>query len=691
MAYELLSSPMNIGKLTIRNRTVMTAAELSLGQINGEATEMMMDYFEERAKGGAGLIITGCCRVDDLNPASFTQLGMTHDYQIESIRKLVDRVHKHGAKLCVQLHHAGRQGYGCCNNSFPLVIPMVKAFPAMTKALFKCAPALMELEQKGISFSVQAPSKGEPSKFAGTRVRGMSRKDVKKQIQNFVEAAVRCQKAGADAIELHGAHGYLLQQFMSPHTNFRTDEYGGSFENRMRFIDEIIQGIRSRCGRDFPLIVRISADEMYAKVGRPGTGYDLDTGVQIAKHLEAQGVDAISVSSGCYDAYNYWLETASFEPGWRAYMAKAVKEAVSIPVIAVNFVRSPEQAEQQLQDGVQDFIGSARNWICDPHWMAKAEAGHPEQIRRCIGCVNCMRSMVQEAALSGDHVRCALNTGLAHEKEFYNMAQDGNGRLVVVVGAGPAGLTAADILAMRGFKVLVLEKADRPGGQLITAATCHLKEKLYWAIEDLMASVTARGVEVRLNTEATAESILALDPYAVVVATGGEALRPKNIPGIHQANVFTAPQVIMGEANITDSNVVIVGSGITGLEVAVQLGKQNKRITVLEMGKEIAPGGWHQIIDDEMERINHSVTQFKVAHKLLKIGEGFVEAEDLKAKATTRIDADFVVLSMGIRPVNQLASQLEGKVKVVTVGDAVKSGTIANACHSAYEAVKNIK
>ena len=155
MAYELLSSPMNIGKLTIRNRTVMTAAELSLGQINGEATEMMMDYFEERAKGGAGLIITGCCRVDDLNPASFTQLGMTHDYQIESIRKLVDRVHKHGAKLCVQLHHVGRQGYGCCNNSFPLVIPMVKAFPAMTKALFKCAPALMELEQKGISFSVQ--------------------------------------------------------------------------------------------------------------------------------------------------------------------------------------------------------------------------------------------------------------------------------------------------------------------------------------------------------------------------------------------------------------------------------------------------------------------------------------------------------------------------------------------------------
>ena len=690
MAYELLRSPMNIGNLTIKNRTVMTAAELSLGQINGEVTKTMMDYYEERAKGGVGMIITGCCRVDDMNPASFTQLAMTHDYHIPSMQELVNRVHKHGAKLCVQLHHAGRQGYGCCNNSIPLVIPLVKAIPSATKLLFKCAPALMELEQKGIGFSLQAPSKGEISQHAGTRIHAMSKRAVKKQIQNFIDAAVRCQMAGVDAIELHGTHGYLIQQFMSPHTNKRTDEYGGSFENRMRFVDEIIQGIRARCGKNFPIIVRISGDEMYDRIGRPGVGYGLDTGIEIAKHLEKQGVDALNISSGSYDAYNYWLETASFEPGWRKHLAKAIKAQVSIPVIAVNLVRSPEQAEAQLREGCQDFIGSSRNWICDPHWMAKAEQGCPEEIRRCIGCVNCMRSMVTEAALYGDHAKCALNVGVAHEEEYFNMPKVGRDRLVVVVGAGPAGLTAANTLALRGFKVIVLEKAAKPGGQVITAAACPTKEKLYWSIEDLMVNVRKLGVDVRLNTEATAESILAMNPYAVVVATGGEALRPKSIPGVNQDHVFTAPQIIMGEKAITNANVVVVGSGITGLETAEILGKHNNTITVLEMGKEVAPGGWHQIIDDELTRINHAKTTFKCSAKLLRIGENTVDVENLATKATETISADYVVLSMGVRPVNQLAAELNGKIKVVTVGDAVKSGTIAGACHSAHEAAMTI-
>jgi len=691
MSYELLRSPMNIGNLTIRNRTVMTAAELNLGQINGEATEMMMDYYEERAKGGVGMIITGCCRVDDVNPASFGQLAMTHDYQIPSVRELVNRVHKHGAKLCVQLHHAGRQGYGCCNNSIPLVIPLVKLIPSSVKLLFKCAPALMELEQKGIGFSLQAPSKGEISKHAGTRIRAMTKREIKKQIQNFVDAAVRCQKAGVDAVELHGTHGYLLQQFMSPHTNKRTDEYGGSFENRMRFTDEIIQGIRQRCGKDFPIIVRISGDEMYDRVGRPGVGFGLETGIEIARHLEKQGVDALNVSSGSYDAYNYWLETASFVPGWRKHLAKAIKEQVSIPVIAVNLVRSPQQAEAQLQEGCQDFIGSSRSWICDPHWMSKVEQDRPEEIRRCIGCVNCMRSLVTEAALCGDHAKCALNVSVAHEQEYFHMPKDGRGRLVVVAGAGPAGLTAANTLALRGFKVVVLEKGEKAGGQVITAAACPTKEKLYWSIEDLLVNVQKLGVEIRLNTEATADSIMAMAPYAVVVATGGEALRPSSIPGIDQDHVFTAPQIIMGESAIENANVVVVGSGITGLETAEILGEHSNTITVLEMGKEIAPGGWHQIIEDELTRINEQATTFRCSAKLLRIGEKTVEVENLISKAVETIPADYVVLSMGVRPNNQLAAELSGKTQVVTVGDAVKSGTIANACHSAHEAAMTIK
>ena len=205
----------------------------------------------------------------------------------------------------------------------------------------------------------------------------MSRREVKRPIEDYVEAAVRCRKAGVDAVELHGGHGYMIQQFLSPNTNWRTDEYGGSFENRLRFLREIVEGIRARCGREYPLIVRLTVDEMYDRIGKLWKGYGLETGKKIAKRLEELGVDAINVTSACYDVYNRWLEPTSYEPGWRAYLAKEIKSVVSIPVIAANFMRSPDQAERQLEEGYQDFIGSARSFICEPHWVRKIEEGHP--------------------------------------------------------------------------------------------------------------------------------------------------------------------------------------------------------------------------------------------------------------------------------------------------------------------------
>lgn len=328
MPYDVMFSPMKIGTLEIKNRIVMTAAELGIGQINGCVNERTARYYEERAKGGVGMIITGCCRIDDINPASFAQLGMTHDYQIEPMRQMVERIHKYGTKLCVQLHHAGRQGYGSCNNSFPFVIPLTNAIPSSANMLWKMAPKLLELEAKGIAFTVQAPSKCEISKHAGTRIHAMSKREIKRCIRLFIEAAQRCQRSGVDAVELHAGHGYLIQQFLSPHTNFRTDEYGGTFENRLRFLSEIVAGIKEACGRDYPIILRLTIDEMYDRIGRQGTGYGIDEGLEIAKRMEALGIDAINVTSATYDAYNYWLETTSFVPGWRAYLAKAVRPAI---------------------------------------------------------------------------------------------------------------------------------------------------------------------------------------------------------------------------------------------------------------------------------------------------------------------------------------------------------------------------
>ena len=692
MSYEMLLSPMNIGTMTVKNRTIMSAAEVSLGQANGKPTEKLMAYYEERAKGGVGLIIPGITRVnDDCAASTYTQLAMSHDYHIEPMREFAERIHKHGAKLGIQLHHPGRQGYSSSIHSLPMVIPIVDRFPKVLDSIYKCTPILDKLEKKALLWPVQAPYKGELANHGAMRIRQMSRREVKNLINDFIRAAVRCKKAGVDIVELHGGHGYIIQQFLSPNTNKREDEYGGSFENRMRFISEIIDGIRAECGRDYPLMVRLTADEMYEKIGMPGKGYTIETGKRIAKRLEELGVDAINVTSACYDAYSYWLEPTSFEPGWRKYLAKEIKSVVSIPVAGASVIRTPEQAEQQLQEGCQDFVASARTFICDPHWVKKAEEGRSNEIRRCIGCLNCIRSFMTNAWV-GKAGECALNMSMGREEEYFNMPQDGEGRHIVVIGAGPAGLTAAHTLLHRGFKVTVIEKDEKPGGQVITASTCHLKGKLYWAIEDLMTNVAKLGGEVKLGCDMTAEQIAEMKPYAVVVATGGTPIRPKSIPGIDLDTVVLAPEIIMGEKKIENKKVVVVGSGITGLEVTEFLNDAGCEVTVIEMAPEVAPGAWFQLVDDEMERIKPFGTKFMTGTKLVGIEPGKVLVEDVKTGAKSALEADNVVLSLGVRPVNDMVTKLVGCGihKVVTVGDAKKSGTIADATHSAYDTVMKI-
>lgn len=692
MSYELLLSPMKIGSMTVKNRTVMTAAEFSLGQTDGTPTQKLMDYYEERAIGGVGMITPGICRVNDMGAAStFTQLSMSRDYHIAPMHEFAERIHSHGAKLCIQLHHPGRQGYSSSTNSLPMLIPIVKRFPKVLDMLFKCTPFLLGMEEKGIIWSVQAPSKCELANHGAMRVHAMSRREVKNLINDYIAAAERCKKAGVDAVELHGGHGYMIQQFLSPNTNKRTDEYGGSFENRMRFVAEIIDGIRDRCGKDYPLIVRLTVDEMYDRIGMPGKGYDLETGKRIAMRLEELGVDAINVTSACYDAYNYWLEPTSFEPGWRKYLAKEIKSVVSIPVIAANVMRTPEQAERQLQEGCQDFVASARSFICDPHWVKKAEEGRENEIRRCIGCLNCIRSFMTNAKV-GKQGECALNMSVGREKAYFAQERDGEDRTAVVIGAGPAGLTAAQTLARRGFTVDVYEKAEKAGGQVISAASCHLKDKLYWCIVDLMTGARNDGARIHLESEMTAAQIAERKPDVVIVATGGQPLRPQSIPGINNDNVCLATDIINGHKKIENSRVVVVGSGITGLEVTEFLNDWGCEVTVIEMAPEVAPGAWFQLVDDEMERIKPFGTKFMTSTKLTGIEEKAVLTENAKTGEKGSIPADAVVLSLGVRPVNGLVKELaELGISAVAVGDASSSGTIADACHSAYDAVMNIK
>ena len=684
--FDMLFSPMNIGTMTVKNRVVMNAAEFSLGQTDGTPTEKMIRYYEARAKGGVGLIIPGICRVNDMGATStFTQLSMAHDWHIGPMRLMADRIHAAGAKLCIQLHHPGRQGYASAINSLPVVIPIQRKFPGVMDLMFKATPALMALEQKKLCQSVQSPSGGELSEHGATRIHAMSKRAVQKLRDDFIAAAVRCRKAGVDAVELHGTHGYIIQQFLSPNTNRRTDEYGGSFDNRMRFLTEIVTGIKEQCGRDYPLIVRLTADEMYDRIGKPGKGYGLEEGKKIAKRLEELGVDAIDVSSACYDAYNFWLEPTSFEPGWRAYLAKAIKETVNIPVMAANFIRSPEQAERQLEEGYQDFVGSARNFICDPDWANKAAAGKPESIRRCIGCLHCIKSFIENATV-GKTGECALNVSVGIEKEYAEMPKIGVGKEVIVVGAGPAGLSAAITLARRGYTVTVLEKESVPGGQVNVAAAGPHKDKLKWCIEDLTLEAEELGVIFEYGVTATADLIAERAPYAVVIAAGGTPLRPRSIPGIAQDHVYLASEILTGKVNITGKKVAVIGSGLTGLETTEALNEAGNEVTVVEMADTVAPGAWFQFVDDSMARIKPYGTKFMLNTALCAIEEDHIAVTDQKKKRRSTLPAEAVVLAMGVRPNGSLAEELKAKgINAIAVGDAARGGTIGHAVHDAFE------
>ena len=376
-----------------------------------------------------------------------------------------------------------------------------------------------------------------------------------------------------------------------------------------------MEGIRRECG-DYPIIVRLTIDEFYDKIGKPGKGYDIETGVKYAKAIADMGVDAIDVSSAGYDTFNYWLEPTSFELGWRKYLAEEVKKVVDIPVIATNLIRTPEQAERQLQEGVQDFVSLGRPHIADPHWANKACSGKENEIKRCVCCLYCIQSM-QDNAYIGDHGYCSVNPAVGKEREYSHLPKDGNGRIVVIVGGGIGGLVCAEILGKRGFKPVVIEREKQVGGQVYLASLPPQKEKIMWAIEDALNGAKLHGAEIHCGVEATPEIIAKYNPYAVVVATGADAVKPCWVKGADRENVYTTTEVLTGASGIENKKVVVVGSGMTGLETAHYLAECGNKVTIVEMMGDIAPGVWFQHKDDVMPKLNAKGTEYYTSHKLV--------------------------------------------------------------------------
>lgn len=690
MEYNMLFSPLKIGNVEIKNRIVMAPMMMGFGQFNGNATEKMINYYEERAKGGTGLIITEITRVNDLTGASsFGQLAASKDRNIESISCLAERMHKHGAKIFVELHHPGRQNVNLMINTVPISVLCDNIMPKnlYSKLLYgSIVPLGKKLVEKDLFFRTVSPSKSNRSKFAESTNKALSVSQIKKIISQFGDAAYRVKKAGCDGIELHASHGYLIQQFLSPETNKRTDQYGGSLENRMRFLLEIIDNVRKKCGKDYPLIVRLTVDEMYDKIGQSNKGYTLSEGIEMAKILEKKGIDAIDVSSAGYDTFNYWLEPTTFECGWRKNLAAEIKKSVNIPVIAANLIRSPEQAEQQLQEGIQDFVALGRPHIADPHWCNKVLENREDEIKRCVCCLYCFESMM-EGAYIGEHGHCSVNPFVGREGE--KLPENGNSRRVVIIGAGVAGLTAAELLAKRGFEVTVIEKEKQAGGQINLADKPPHKGKLHWCAEDLLTNAEKAGAKIIYGVTATKDIIAAYSPEYVINATGGNAVQPKAFEG---ENVVTVTEILNGNIKVENKKVCVIGSGMTGLETSELLCEAGNQVSIVEMADEIAPGAWFQHLDDALPKLKRYNTRFYTSSKLTEIKSDGIIIENTKTKKAEHLSCDLVVLSLGVRPDNVLYKEIKNLFKhVYNIGDSSKVGRIYNATESAYQVVKSIK
>ena len=648
--YDLLFSPGKIGGLTLPNRIAMTAASASLSQPDGTMTEDMLAYYEARARGGVGLIITEMVCVDEDRGVLFPrELNAAREENIPSFRRLADRVHPHGTKIFAQLFHPGA-------NADPKLNPLdlISASPARGK------------------------KRGQARAATAEEIHAIAAK--------FGQAARRVQEAGFDGVEVHAGHHYFLHSFLSPVTNHRTDGYGGSLENRTRILREIVEAIRAACGRDFPLMFRISLEEYIGK-----DGYHADTGIKICQMLEGWGVDAINVTaSGTDSKLSQSVEPMYYPQGWRKHLAKAVKGTVSIPVLSVALIRDPAYAEKLLREGVLDFAGSVRAHLADPNWAAKARTGKEEDILPCISCMACF-AKYEEAG----HITCAVNPETGYEAQLPPLPQDGAGRLVVVLGSGPAGLEGAWVAARRGFRVVLFEKAPQLGGQLRLAMATPRKEKVGWLLESLVHRCRQAGVNLRTGWAPTEEELRALAPYAILDATGGRPAVPASIQGVEESPLVCTPvEIITGQLDLREESIVVVGSGMTGLETAEILSQRdrNNAVLVLEAAPRVAPGVYGSNRNGVTWVLEGNNVVFLTNRTLTKVGQDRIWFADSQTGEEYVYPCDRVVLALGTTPTRPYALEdLQALgAKVFRVGDAAQSGQVWDAVHAGYHAARSL-
>jgi 2,4-dienoyl-CoA reductase-like NADH-dependent reductase (Old Yellow Enzyme family) len=632
-----LLEPGKIGTLELKNRFVVPPMGTNFADNDGKVTDQMIEYYRKRAEGGFGLIIIEVTAVDRKGKAIVDEVGLWNDDQIPQFKKLMDAIHEGGAKVIVQLHHCGRQ----------------------------TAPA-----------NIYGETPEAPSRIAcpvmDSMPDAMSNERVWEVIDEFGDAAVRAKKAGADGVEVHGAHGYLIAQFMSTHSNRRTDEFGGDFYGRMKFPVEIFKNIREKVGDDYPMTFRFGYDEkVYG-------GRTLEESVAVGRVAEECGVNALHVSIMTYASMQYMSASPQMPAGFNQFPTKVIKEAVNIPVISVGRY-SPAIAESALRNGCADFISFGRESLADPELPNKVKEGRMEEISPCIGCTQSCIGYI----FGGDTASCLVNPVTGHEFE-YDLSKVSDPKKVLVVGSGPAGLMAAMTAAKKGHSVTLCEKSSEIGGQFRLASIPPTKHEITTAIKYYITMCRKYGVDIRLNTEVNESMIKEMAPDAVILATGGVPLRP-NIEGIDGSNVVDAVDILDGNV-VPGRNVLVIGGGMTGVETADFMGEHNRNVTIVEMLPDIA-------MDEQMiprafliPRIKDRGINWIVNAKVMKFTPDGVEYETDGERHVLK-GFDTIVLAMGVKSYNPLEETLKNAgIKYCVIGDADEVGPANKATEAGLAA-----
>ncbi|HWQ78449.1 MAG TPA: FAD-dependent oxidoreductase [Anaerovoracaceae bacterium] len=639
-------SPLKIGKCEIPNRLVVSPMVANMNPdkdgTKGLASEQYIRYHEEKAKGGWGLIITEDYLVSP-HAGGYPHIAALYDTaQIPSHKVLTDTLHKYGSKVFCQIYHAGRQANRHVNGG----VQPVSSSP------------------------IPCPWNKELS-------RQLTVEEIQQIVKDFGITAANVVAGGFDGVEIHAAHGYLIHQFLSPNSNKRIDEYGGTYENRTRFLREVMASVRSAVGPDFPMQVRLSAEE-YCEGGRT-----MFESRQIIRDIEAWGADALHLSVSMYGTRSSEGIVPSFfqNHGWAVQFAEEAKKIVSIPVITVGRISDPLMVEDIIASGKADAVAMGRASLCDPHWPEKAKNGDFNDIRQCIGCLQgCTASTYQ-----GVPIYCLVNPELGHEFEAdYSKAP--RQKLILVAGGGVGGMEAARGAAMKGHKVQLYEESDELGGQFVTAAYPPHKGEFATYPAWLYRQLKKLGVEIHLNTPVTAELVKKIRPDKVILATGAKPIVP-NVPGVDLPNVVTAEDVLRGRRD-TGMNVLVAGGGMIGSETAAYLGVQCKsKVTVIEIlpdiGLEMEPG----IRDDLKLCLQKYFVEIKTGTRLAGVtAEG---ALIQKGDTVTLFPCDTVVLAIGTIAHNRLEEELKSLCDVVVVGDAVKARKAIEATREGFVAGLN--